>query len=746
MRAPWSSRARRRGKFLSEHGFAAHRTYAPANAVSRAAGMTTTVAPDIIPRTSLFTMIDSRLRRFITVLFPSLLLPLQLLLFGPHTIYSSNAAEFSAPFWSLVVSVVPLIVAIAAALALIGVLLPARFFAHYVVLLVALGVTAWAQGNLMVGDYGVLNGQEIDWSGHDWRNRYELALWVAVPLLSLIFARHLLPTAVFASRILIALQVVLLAYTAAQANPAARAKWEGAPEAIFELSSKQNVFHFVLDGFQSDAFGTILTSDRGEMDRRFSGFTFFANHMGAFPTTIVSIPAMLTGSAYRNQEPMRRFIAKEFKRASIFRAMRDQGYQVDAVSGLMYDKASTTNYYRLPTPYVTYDAYVRFAGWQLADLALFRHAPHVLKPWIYNDQAWRLQTRFGQSADTPGRRFMPVNGQAFLADYTARMHVGHDRPNYKYLHIGIPHWPVSVNADCEYIGAQSLRRPNYTAQALCGIRRVGAFLDKLRELGLYDSSLIVISSDHGVALPPEPFAGDRDVFGGPLSELAGSALALLVVKPPQAAGPIRISQAPTAISDIPATIVDAMGLKNPFAGTPALKLDEHAPRPRHFATYLWSSAEWQADYFPYMDVFTVDGRVAEGSAWKTEEPIYAPNTTPEGRSRGFYRPERGAPGQIFRWSMPLAYVHQPANARGVELKVRSAADGPQTLTVEMRGKVIDKQVLSDHEWHDLKYSIPPSNTTPAGGEWLVLRIDPPWKVRGDRRIFGVMTRDLQWIN
>ena len=29
---------------------------------------------------------------------------------------------------------------------------------------------------------------------------------------------------------------------------------------------------------------------------------------------------------------------------------------------------------------------------------------------------------------------------------------------------------------------------------------------------------------------------------------------------------------------------------------------------------------------------------------------------------------------------------------------------------------------------------------------LVLRIDPAWKVRGDRRIFGVMTRDLKWIN
>src|SRR5688572_4006289 len=576
-------------------------------------------------------MIDSRLRRFLLVLFPAVLVPLQLLLFGPHTIYSGNVQEFSAPFFSLVVHLVPMLLAVAGALALIGIVLPANVFEYYVAGLVALGVTIWAQGNLMVGDYGVLNGQDIDWSGQAWRNRYELALWIAVPVVSVVFARTIFSAGIFASRILIALQIVLLAYTAVQAGPEARAKWEGAPEAIFELSSRQNVFHFVLDGFQSDAFHDILEAERSEIDRQYAGFTFFKNHMGAFPTTIVSIPAMLTGSVYRNQEPMRKFIAKEFKRASIFRAMRDQGYQVDAVSGLNYDKPSTTNYYRLPTPYVTYDAYVRFAGWQLADLALFRHSPHVLKPWVYNDQSWRLQTRFGHSVDTPGRRYLPVNGQAFLADYTERMHVGHDRPNYKYLHVGIPHWPVSVNADCEYIGAQPARRSNYTGQARCGIRQVGAILDKLRQQGLYDSSLIVVSSDHGVALQAGGFTGDRDVFGGPLSALSGSALALLMVKRPRATGPVRISEAPSAISDIPATIVDTLGLKNPFPGTSALKLDEHAPRPRQFAVYPSRSSEWQADFFPYMDIFTVDGRVIDGRAWKTEEPIYAPKTTPEGR-------------------------------------------------------------------------------------------------------------------
>ena len=126
--------------------------------------------------------IDSRPRRFLTVLFPALLVPLQLLLFGPHTIYSGNVQEFSAPFWSLVVHLVPMILAVAGVLALIGVVLPARIFQHYVVALVALGVVLWAQGNLMVGDYGVLNGQDIDWSGHAWRNRYELALWIVLPV------------------------------------------------------------------------------------------------------------------------------------------------------------------------------------------------------------------------------------------------------------------------------------------------------------------------------------------------------------------------------------------------------------------------------------------------------------------------------------------------------------------------------------------------------------------------------------
>ena len=690
-------------------------------------------------------MIDSRWRRFWVVLFPALLAPLQLFLFGPHTLYSNNLEEFSASFFSIVIHLGPAIAAAAGLLALVGILLPTKLFRHYVAGLVGIGIVLWIQGNLVVGDYGALNGADIDWSGHAWRNRYEPALWIGLPVAAVVFAAKLFSIAVFASRILIALQLTLLAVTAAQADPEARAKWQGAPDAIFEVSSKQNVFHFVLDGFQSDVFLDIIEAERAEMDRRFSGFTFFANHAGAFPTTIVSIPAMLTGHVYRNQQPMRRFMNAHFKRASIFNVMRRQAYQVDAVSGLIFDKASATNYYRLPTPYVSYAAYLRFSAWQLADLSLFRHSPHFLKPTIYNDQNWRFQNTAGRvSEHTAARGHLPVNGEAFLRDLTARLRVGHDRPLFKYVHVGIPHWPVTLDADCNYIGINRASRKLYTGQARCAIRRMSEFVDRLRALGVYDSSLIVISSDHGIALRPDGFTGDRDVLGAPLSDLSGSAHALLVVKPPRAAGPMRISQAPTAISDIPATIVDTMGLENPFPGVSALKLDENARRTRQFAVYPWSSADWHADHFPFMDVFTINGNVLDGASWKAEEPIYAPGIDPAGRSRGFYRPERGGAGTTFRWSSALGYLHAPPDAKRVELTVRSAAPSPQTLTVEIRGQKIDEVKLTDHQWHTLTYPLPARAKDAPSSEWVMLRVDPIFRPKGDGRRLGVMMRDLKW--
>ena len=120
---------------------------------------------------------------------------------------------------------------------------------------------------------------------------------------------------------LIALQAAFLT-TRSAGRPRTRSEWRGPSEAMFEVSRKQNAFHIVLDGFHSDVFSEILEAERPVMDREFSGFVFFEDHAGAFPTTMVSLPAMLTGTAYRQEQPLQKYIRDHFKNGSIFSAAR----------------------------------------------------------------------------------------------------------------------------------------------------------------------------------------------------------------------------------------------------------------------------------------------------------------------------------------------------------------------------------------------------------------------------------------
>ena len=100
---------------------------------------------------------------------------------------------------------------------------------------------------------------------------------------------------------------------------------------------------------------------------------------------------------------------------------------------------------------------------------------------------------------------------------------------------------------------------------------------------------------------------------------------------------------------------------------------------------------------------------------------------------------------MFRWSGPTSYLHVPAEAKGFEMGVRSSAPMPQTLTVEVRGKVIDTQKLTDQEWHTISYQLDPAATNgKPDSQWVVLKIDPMWKPPRDGRQLGVMTRDLKW--
>ena len=90
--------------------------------------------------------------------------------------------------------------------------------------------------------------------------------------------------------------------------------------------------------------------------------------------------------------------------------------------------------------------------------------------------------------------------------------------------------------------------------------------------------------------------------------------------------------------------------------------------------------------------------------------------------------------------MPDIFFHVPPRTRSFEMKVRSIAPQPQTVTVFAGDQVLGTVTLRDQSWVPLEYALPPPPIPAAN--WVHVNVDPPWRTRGTTRVFGVQTRDI----
>lgn len=707
-------------------------------------------------------------RRLRVVLFPALLGPSQLLLFGPWTVHATNRTEFLVSFWNLAPSWIWLLGPIAGGLAALGIVLPARWFPRYVAALCAFGVLLWVQGNLLVGDYGLLDGAGLDLASHAWRGPAEVGLWMGGIALAVVFAGAVMRVAPLGSTLLMALQAAVLLLPAmapaadrAAAPPGASAAatgWQLPPEGIHQLSRTRNLIHIVLDMFPSHVFAEIAAADRPAFDRDWSGFTFYRDHLGAFPTTRASLPAMLAGVAYRNELPFDDFRGRHAN-VSVLHALGQQGYQLRWVTPLGGDGPApllhgldASTWYRIPSPYGSHRDYLAVSAAQLLDLSLFRHAPHNLKASVYNDQQWLLQPGVAARMEVEAAIERAAGDVRFLREFAGRITAGVDDPVYALLHVIAPHPPIVVDADCRYLGMRlPLSAESFDAQARCALSGVQALLDRLRALDLYDRSAIVVTSDHGLAaMAPDdhPLHAMRSP-AGPLDRIATDATPLLAIKPVGARGPLRTSDAPTAITDLPATLLDLAELPNTLRrGESVLALDPAMPRERTYAHHEWGRRnDWASPYFDVLHEFSVNGRVTDPEAWSHRRARFEPTDDPEAQRRahrvGLEAVENGIAGRtgrpVYRTDDYAAFYVSP-DTRLITFEVRSAstARSPLTVTVRIDGDDFGEHRLTDETWRTLTFPVAARGV--ADNPFCVELLVSPVRRGGEAPDSGVMLR------
>lgn len=668
-----------------------------------------------------------KIKRAITLSSISSFIVINLFLYEPFTLYQGNINEFNVSFPTILSSFLFPGLILVVILSAIGFLLSKELYRRYVSILCVIGFLVFLQGNVIVWKYGVLDGQGIDWSKNTWRGWVDGTLWAVFFIMAYVFNKQISKIAALACASMLLLQIALLGFMSIQ-NPVV---WEGRekemesispPKEIFELSSRQNIIHVLLDGFQSDIFKEIISEDPDYYYAELEGFTFFEETTGSFPFTRFSLPAYLSGQVYKNNMPKQDFISATLKGRTIPNVLYDRGYDVDNVSFIEYVKKPYSNYYNIPTPYgIKKQQYQKSQAALMIDLVLFRSVPHIIKKVIYNNQSWLIQ------------RFFSIENQAntlyfshrdFLQDLIDNTTIKRQKPLYKYIHLLNAHGPPTVNKDCKYAGkVLPWTRENVRNISRCSLDHVIVFLNKLKSLGIYESSFIIISADHGRGIDVKLRNIERPLNGySNLPRIVGFAMPLMLVKLPNSKKPLQISKAQVELTDLPATINSILNLNEEFNGRSFYSIDPNEIRKRNFFYYESGRQNYQSSFLTHLDEFIIEGSVIDRMSWhlssiyhspkksyKTQKIDFGTNEAHPFLLRGWSHNIKSKKGYTYNWALGSSssiYLSLPKNEAVImTANIRSHQfPKPQNIRIKLDEKEIGHWKLHP-PWILAKHSV-----------------------------------------
>ena len=355
-------------------------------------------------------------------------------------------------------------------------------------------------------------------------------------------------------------------------------------------SNLPNIYMIHLDGMQTDYFLKYLHDYNSEND--FQGFTLYEKNIANYAYTYHSVLSYLTSSSYTGQTRKKWEATIE---NSLLVKLKDSGYEIlQYGDNIITDKQYGKNYHITQYPLVdrkySNKEVLLINGishpllGSFTRLSLAKSVPNFLtnESLVWGKSLGKSYFLYINrlSSSLPTGTDMGITAYSSILNMRALIHnqsLQKNRGVFTIAFIDLPHWPFSSTKSCEwYEPREGNESEDYYSQALCANKLVIELFDKLKDLGQYDDSLILIYGDHGshaVAqlLDPEDssFASvdksdpayDLTMSGWSLPSLEAHARSLLLIKPPNSSGNLLKSQDLTQLLDLYPTIMGQIGFK-----------------------------------------------------------------------------------------------------------------------------------------------------------------------------------------
>jgi hypothetical protein len=366
-----------------------------------------------------------------------------------------------------------------------------------------------------------------------------------------------------------------------------RAQNNEAKQGFSELSADKNIIVLSFDGIPSNVVEDIFKNN-ASLKAGFKDFVFFHNAFSAAPATTASVTSELFGNrSYRksgsdgerlNLDSERSLLPlNQLKNAYAYGYGAYASHQEDSTKVIstgvysnylfVYDKFKDS-FYRLGLTVTRsigslgYRALINSKVWDyLQNTALYiYYTPTELDAVIenYSNADWKLG-------------FVPqvYDFYGLVDSLKVSANVTHPEPYLRMMHFAHTHFPVDFDENCDIRGTDKEwveTNQNYQGlynQGICELNQFVHFLNKLKQLGIYDNSLIVLKSDHGepaTYYDNEPHS--LKINGNPLWGV-NRYMPLLMVKGFNVSGEsVRYNDLLVGLPDLANTVCRASGLEN----------------------------------------------------------------------------------------------------------------------------------------------------------------------------------------
>ena len=322
----------------------------------------------------------------------------------------------------------------------------------------------------------------------------------------------------------------------------------------------------------------------------------------------MAIPALISGEVYDGNMEKEEYVKNILDKNKFFNGLDNEDFSVELHTIREYcNKSKVINCSPISAGNAGFD-YLKFI-----DLSLFRIVPDISKPLVFNEGAWLLSSYFKKDINFSSHN---VFGDYLFDKFNNSISVEDgSRPTYKFFHSLLTHSPMVLDSACNFRKDNELQLLyKMNSQEYCGFNHVLNLLNKLKKLGIYDETMIILSSDHGSTYSSDKLS---NVF---LSENINPlhysmSLATVMIKPFHSRGKLQSSSVPVSLHDIPKTILDESSIKNKLQGKNIFKLSKSDKRERIYYFYDWTKESKFIKKLPPFKTYKVTGEVNKVGSW-----------------------------------------------------------------------------------------------------------------------------------